>query len=154
MICEPVFQVSVANSLIVDEYLKDAKSPEDIRDSFTEVIGDLLMTLPVLSVAGYHTGQRVPKNDRGLTTCPFTSAHSSYLFLLALDVGASVYMYEFAYSSDIHRGNRPSFVKADHADDVGFMFGACFWNGTIRIVGWYTSCTMHLIELPRWKFYG
>ncbi|MEQ2200915.1 hypothetical protein XENOCAPTIV_004831, partial [Xenoophorus captivus] len=47
-----------ANSLIVDEYLKNAKTPEDIRDGLTEVIGDLLMTLPVVEVAGYHTGQR------------------------------------------------------------------------------------------------
>uniref|UniRef100_A0A3Q4MX14 Carboxylesterase type B domain-containing protein n=1 Tax=Neolamprologus brichardi TaxID=32507 RepID=A0A3Q4MX14_NEOBR len=29
----------------------------------------------------------------------------------------------------------PSFVKADHADDVGLMFGGCFWNGNIKILG-------------------
>ncbi|XP_015244406.1 PREDICTED: carboxylesterase 5A-like isoform X1 [Cyprinodon variegatus] len=98
--------VSSANSLIADEYLKDAKSPEDIRDGLTEVIGDLLMALPVLNVAGYHT-----------------------------DVGAPVYLYEFVYSTEILRRHRPSFVRADHADDVGFMFGGCFWNGQIRITG-------------------
>ncbi|KAM4574000.1 carboxylesterase 3 isoform 1-T1 [Odontesthes bonariensis] len=98
--------VSAANSLIADEYLKDAKTPEEIRDAFTEVMGDLLMTLPVVKVAGYHA-----------------------------DVDAPVYMYEFVYSADIHKPNRPSFVKADHADDVGFMFGGCFWNGHVKIVG-------------------
>ncbi|XP_047206887.1 carboxylesterase 3 [Girardinichthys multiradiatus] len=98
--------VSSANSLIVDEYLKNAKTPEDIRDGLTEVIGDLLMTLPVVEVAGYHT-----------------------------DVGVPVYMYEFVYSADIHKSNRPSFVKTDHGDDVGFVFGGCFWNGHIRIIG-------------------
>uniref|UniRef100_A0A3B3U1M4 Carboxylic ester hydrolase n=1 Tax=Poecilia latipinna TaxID=48699 RepID=A0A3B3U1M4_9TELE len=121
MIYEPlsVFQAtSAANNLIMDEYLKDAKTPEDIRDAFTEVIGDLLMALPTIQVAGYHT-----------------------------DAGAPVYMYEFVYVTDRPTPNRPSFVKADHADDVGFMFGACFWNGHIRINGWYTSFTMTISDV-------
>ncbi|KAM6937431.1 carboxylesterase 3 [Xenentodon cancila] len=98
--------VNSANNLIADEYLKDAKTPEQIRDSFTEIIGDLLMTLPMVKVAGYHS-----------------------------DVGAPVYMYEFVYSADIFKSSRPSFVKADHADDVGFMFGGCFWNGPAKLNG-------------------
>ncbi|XP_071346377.1 carboxylesterase 3 [Trachinotus anak] len=97
---------SAANSLIADEYLKEAKTPEEIRDGFTEIIGDLVMTLPVVKVAGYH-----------------------------LDAGIPVYMYEFVYRAEIHKHTRPSFVKADHADDVGFVFGGCFWNGLIRIIG-------------------
>ncbi|XP_037834214.1 carboxylesterase 3 [Kryptolebias marmoratus] len=48
--------VSSANSLITEEYLKDAKTPEEVRDGFTEVIGDLLMALPMVKVAGYHAG--------------------------------------------------------------------------------------------------
>lgn len=51
-----LFQASLVNGLIADEYLKDAKTPEEIRDAFTEIIGDLLMTLPVVKVAGYHSG--------------------------------------------------------------------------------------------------
>lgn len=51
-----LFQASSANSLIADEYLKDAQTPEEIRDGFTEIMGDLLMTLPVVKVAGYHSG--------------------------------------------------------------------------------------------------
>ncbi|XP_030586606.1 carboxylesterase 5A-like isoform X2 [Archocentrus centrarchus] len=97
---------SFANNLIVDEYLQDAKTPQEIRDGFTEIIGDLLMTLPVVRVAGYHA-----------------------------DVGVPVYMYEFVYEAAIHKQNRPSFVKADHADDVGLMFGGCFWNEHIQILG-------------------
>ncbi|XP_023253090.1 carboxylesterase 5A-like [Seriola lalandi dorsalis] len=97
---------SAANNLIADEYLKDTKTPEEIRDGFTEIMGDLLMTLPVVKVAGYH-----------------------------LDAGIPVYMYEFVYRAEIHKDTRPSFVKADHADDVGFVFGGCFWNGHIRIIG-------------------
>lgn len=51
-----LFQTWLANSLITDEYLRNARTPEEIRDRFTDVIGDMLMTLPVLSVAGYLSG--------------------------------------------------------------------------------------------------
>lgn len=53
-----LLQASSANDLIADEYMKDAKTPEEIRDAFTEIVGDLLMTLPVVMVAGHHSGQR------------------------------------------------------------------------------------------------
>lgn len=56
-------------------------------------------------------------------------------FLSCVGVGVPVYMYEFVYRAEIHKHTRPSFVKADHADDVGFMFGGCFWNGRIKIIG-------------------
>lgn len=76
-------QVSSANSLIADEYLKDAKSPEDIRDGLTEVIGDLLMALPVLNVAGYHTGQREAscENTDERTVVPHFQGLTSSLWL-------------------------------------------------------------------------
>uniref|UniRef100_A0A3Q3VN47 Carboxylic ester hydrolase n=1 Tax=Mola mola TaxID=94237 RepID=A0A3Q3VN47_MOLML len=99
-----LFQAFSTNGLITDEYLKNAKTPEEIRDAFTEVIGDILMTFPVIKVARYHSDLRI-------------------------------YLYEFVYRAEIHRHTRPSFVKADHADEVGFMFGECFWNGHIKIIG-------------------
>lgn len=49
-------QASSINGLIADEYLKNATTPEDIRDGFTEIMGDLLMMLPVVKVAGYLAG--------------------------------------------------------------------------------------------------
>ncbi|KAK1888034.1 Carboxylesterase 5A, partial [Dissostichus eleginoides] len=104
---------SAANSLIADQYLKDAGTPEEIRDAFTEMIGDMLMALPVVTVAGYLS-----------------------------DAGVPVYMYEFAYRAEIHKNNRPSFVKADHADDVGFVFGGCFWNGHLKIIGMLPSTSL------------
>ncbi|KAJ0029492.1 hypothetical protein NQD34_004489 [Periophthalmus magnuspinnatus] len=104
------FGASSANSLIANEYLRDAQSPEDVRDRFTEVIGDLLMTVPVVGVAGYLSDAAVP-----------------------------VYLYEFAYRAELFKDTRPSFVKADHADDVGFVFGACFWNGNIKVIGNFTK---------------
>ncbi|KAM9814548.1 carboxylesterase 3 [Syngnathus typhle] len=97
---------SLANGLIVDEYLKTAKTPHDIRNKFTELVGDLLMTLPVVKVADYLT-----------------------------DAGNPVYMYEFGYCAGIHKDSRPDFVKADHGDDVGFVFGGCFWSGSVKMIG-------------------
>lgn len=64
-----------------------------------------------------------------------TIAH--VFFSMVLDMDVPVYLYEFVYSAEIYRRSRPSFVKADHADDVGFMFGGCFWNGHAKIIGRY-----------------
>lgn len=52
----PFCQASLVNGLIADEYLKNASTREDIRDAFTEIMGDLLMTLPVMKVVGHLTG--------------------------------------------------------------------------------------------------
>lgn len=49
-------QASAVNGLIADEYLKNASTPEDIRDAYTEIMGDLLMTLPVSKVVGHLAG--------------------------------------------------------------------------------------------------
>lgn len=62
---------------------------------------------------------------------------------MCLDTGGPVYLYEFVYRADIHRNSRPSFVKADHADDVTFMFGGCFWNGHIKVTG--RSCSINIL---------
>ncbi|KAL6479036.1 hypothetical protein MHYP_G00124690 [Metynnis hypsauchen] len=99
-------EVPGANDLIIDEYLKNAKTPEDVRDGFTEMMGDLFMVIPVIKVAGYHR-----------------------------DAGAHVYMYEFQHRPNLFKDIRPSFVKADHADDVGFVFGSCFWSGQVKMIG-------------------
>ncbi|KAJ7997747.1 hypothetical protein DPEC_G00215330 [Dallia pectoralis] len=101
---------SGVNNIVADEYLKDAKNPQDIRDGFTEMLGDMLLVVPVMKVAGYHR-----------------------------DAGVPVYFYEFQHSAEMHKHTRPSFVKADHADDIGFMLGICFWNGHIKITGAVTE---------------
>uniref|UniRef100_A0A673M662 Carboxylic ester hydrolase n=1 Tax=Sinocyclocheilus rhinocerous TaxID=307959 RepID=A0A673M662_9TELE len=96
--------MSGVNEIIAEEYLKNAKTPEDIRDAFTEMLGDLFMVIPSITVASYHR-----------------------------DAGVPVYMYEFQQRPSIFKDLRPSFVKADHGDDLGFMFGACFWDGHIKV---------------------
>ncbi|XP_051580089.1 carboxylesterase 5A-like [Myxocyprinus asiaticus] len=95
-----------ANEIIAEKYLEDAKTPEDIRDAFTEMLGELFIVLPMIKTAAYHR-----------------------------DAGVPVFMYEFQHRPSIFKDHRPSFVKADHSDDVGFVFGACFWNGHIKVIG-------------------
>lgn len=46
-----------------------------------------------------------------------------------------MYMYEFQHRPNVFKDSRPSFVKADHTDDIGFVFGACFWNGHVKVIG-------------------
>lgn len=62
---------------------------------------------------------------------------SAYIYLswCSSDAGVPVYLYEFVHRPEVHNRTRPSFVKADHADEVGFMFGGCFWEGHIKITG-------------------
>lgn len=56
--------------------------------------------------------------------------------------GIPVYLYEFVYRAHVHRNVRPDFVKADHADDVAFMFGSCFWEGETKVIGqWDTHAS-------------
>lgn len=54
---------------------------------------------------------------------PFTKMRFSFS-----DAGVPVYLYEFVYRADMHGHSRPGFVKADHGDDVAFVFGSCFWD--------------------------
>ncbi|KAF3836291.1 hypothetical protein F7725_028849, partial [Dissostichus mawsoni] len=77
-----------------------ADSPENVRDVFTEILGDMVLVLPVLKVAAYHR-----------------------------DAGVAVYVYEFQHSPLMHGSTRPTFVKADHYDDALFFLGACFCTG-------------------------
>lgn len=59
-------------------------------------------------------------------------------------------MYEFGYRAAMHKGSRPSFVKADHGDDVGFVYGGCFWSGIVKMIG-----MLHIIyDLEFIKYYN
>lgn len=50
-------------------------------------------------------------------------------------MGVPVYLYEFQHRPEAYEYTRPSFVRADHADELMFIFGACFWNGHIKVTG-------------------
>ncbi|XP_048829098.1 carboxylesterase 3 [Brienomyrus brachyistius] len=88
------------DELIAAEYLRDADTPEKVRDVFTEILGDLFMVFPTIAVANHHR-----------------------------NAGGAVYLYEFQHPPAIFKNVRPGFVKADHGDDIYFVFGAPLWNG-------------------------
>lgn len=74
--------------------------------------------------------RRVPSQvaNRGLTfITPF--AVPQCLHLSCADAGGAVYLYEFQHPPAIFKNIRPGFVKADHGDDIYFVFGAPLWNG-------------------------
>ncbi|MBN3289933.1 EST5A Carboxylesterase, partial [Polypterus senegalus] len=54
---------------------------------------------------------------------------------LYLDAGLPVYLYEFSHRPRVYGDSRAKFVKADHADEIGFVFGGCFWDGHLKFNG-------------------
>ena len=73
--------------------------------------------------------------------------------LISTDSGAPVYMYEFQHPPSILLPKRPSFVKADHGDELLFVFGDCFTKGHVNIngkvyaeVGSHTCLLVHVLN--------
>lgn len=53
----------------------------------------------------------------------------------AADVGAPVYFYEFQHRPDSFKDSKPAFVKADHTDEIRFVFGGAFLKGDVIMFG-------------------
>ncbi|XP_028665939.1 cocaine esterase-like isoform X1 [Erpetoichthys calabaricus] len=103
IIIPPECGVKEAYEYIYEEYVGNVTDPVRIRDLSLKMIGDLFFVKPSLMIANIHRNAGLP-----------------------------VYFYEFQYRSKIYDDIRPSFVKADHTDEIRFVFGACFWNGTLQ----------------------
>ncbi|XP_025065261.1 cocaine esterase isoform X2 [Alligator sinensis] len=93
-------------SLVADEYLGDTNDPDVLRAQFQEMMGDFLFVFPAIQVSRYYR-----------------------------DSGASVYFYEFQHRPSIFKDTKPHFVKADHGDEIGFVFGNLFISGNSVLVG-------------------
>ncbi|XP_077144909.1 fatty acyl-CoA hydrolase precursor, medium chain-like isoform X1 [Ranitomeya variabilis] len=88
---------------VVDEYVGDATDPEEIRDRFQDLCGDLMFVIPALKTAKSHR-----------------------------DMGVPVYFYEYQHPPSLLDHMRPDFVKADHTDELIFVSGGPFLrDGTI-----------------------
>uniref|UniRef100_A0A668AU11 Uncharacterized LOC115361059 n=1 Tax=Myripristis murdjan TaxID=586833 RepID=A0A668AU11_9TELE len=83
--------------LLAEEYMGTSSDRQKIREGFSEVIGDVLFTIPALKTANSHR-----------------------------DVGVPVYLYLFQESPSMLKKKRPSFVGSDHTDELFFVFGSCF----------------------------
>ncbi|PNJ62616.1 LOW QUALITY PROTEIN: CES5A isoform 1 [Pongo abelii] len=88
--------------LVANEYFHNKHSLTEIRDSLLDLLGDVLFVVPALITARYHR-----------------------------DAGAPVYFYEFRHRPQCFEDTKPAFVKADHADEVRFVFGGAFLKGDI-----------------------
>uniref|UniRef100_A0ACB8EAP0 Uncharacterized protein n=1 Tax=Sphaerodactylus townsendi TaxID=933632 RepID=A0ACB8EAP0_9SAUR len=80
--------------LITNEYLKDTEDPIQLRDQLLDMLGDVVFVVPTIQTARYHR-----------------------------DTGYPTYVYEFQHRPSLHRALKPDFVKADHGDEIGFVFG-------------------------------
>ncbi|KAG7473538.1 hypothetical protein MATL_G00096960 [Megalops atlanticus] len=104
-----------AQEILVDEYFGKTENPGTIRDALLDLIGDLIFVFPAIKGARDH-------RDAGFTT----------------------YFYEFQQRPSMYGDNRPDFVKADHFDEIGFVFGAPFWTEDIVMLDRTSEAERHL----------
>ncbi|XP_052583838.1 acylcarnitine hydrolase-like isoform X3 [Peromyscus californicus insignis] len=86
------------SDLLMKEYMGNTEDPQALQIQFTEMMGDFMFGIPALQVAHF---QR------------------SY---------APVYFYEFQHQPNFLKSLRPPHVKADHGDEVPFVFGPFFFG--------------------------
>ncbi|KAL1764288.1 pyrethroid hydrolase Ces2e isoform X1, partial [Sigmodon hispidus] len=84
--------------LLMEEYMGDTEDPQNLQIQFTEMMGDFMFVIPALQVAH------------------FQRFH------------ASVYFYEFQHRLSFFKDMKPPHVKADHGDEVVFVFGSFLWG--------------------------
>ncbi|XP_036897585.1 carboxylesterase 5A [Sturnira hondurensis] len=87
---------------VADEYFHDEQSLFELRDSFLDLLGDVFFVVPGLVTARYHR-----------------------------DAGAPVYFYEFRHPPHCLKDRKPDFVRADHTDEIRFVFGGAFLKGDV-----------------------
>nr|KAF6318303.1 carboxylesterase 5A [Pipistrellus kuhlii] len=87
---------------VADEYFYGEQSIFEIRNNFLDLLGDVFFVVPGLVTAQNHR-----------------------------DAGAPVYFYEFQHRPDSFKDSKPAFVKADHTDEIRFVFGGAFLKGDV-----------------------
>ncbi|NXK01870.1 SASB hydrolase, partial [Herpetotheres cachinnans] len=85
---------------LYNEYIGNTENRTQVRDGLLDAIGDSLFVLSAIEVARYHR-----------------------------DAGNPVYFYEFQHRPSSAAGVVPEFVKADHTDEIAFVFGKPFLAG-------------------------
>ncbi|XP_031196986.1 acylcarnitine hydrolase-like [Mastomys coucha] len=91
------------SDLLMEEYMEDIEDPKTLQIQFTEMMEDFMFVIPSLQVAH------------------FQRSHGS------------VYFYEFQHQSSFLKDIRPPHVKADHGDEVPFVFGSFFWGMKLNL---------------------
>ncbi|NWU85255.1 SASB hydrolase, partial [Onychorhynchus coronatus] len=87
---------------LYNEYVGNADSPAQVRDSVLDALGDIFFVFSSIEVAKFHR-----------------------------DAGNPVYFYEFQHRPSEVEGVLPDFVKADHGAEIAFVFGKPFLAGDV-----------------------
>ncbi|XP_029781142.1 cocaine esterase isoform X2 [Suricata suricatta] len=87
--------------LLMEEYIGDSADPHTLQVQFHEMMGDYMFVIPALQVANF---QRVH---------------------------APVYFYEFQHRPSFFKDIKPPHVRADHGDEIVFVFGTAFQRGYV-----------------------
>ncbi|XP_044289903.1 cocaine esterase isoform X2 [Varanus komodoensis] len=90
--------------MLLDEYLGDTSDPDKLRDGFLDLLGDAAFVVPAIRTLNY-----------------------------LKEAGAPVYFFEYQHRPSLYHDTKPDYVKADHADEVGFVFGGPFLTGDTRL---------------------
>ncbi|XP_064315650.1 liver carboxylesterase 1 isoform X2 [Phalacrocorax carbo] len=90
--------------VIVDEYLGNTDDPAELRDRFLDLLGDVAIVMPSIKALNYHR-----------------------------ESGAPAYFFEYQHRPTSHWDSKPEYVKADHGDEVGFVFGGPYLAGDIQL---------------------
>ncbi|XP_036032464.1 acylcarnitine hydrolase-like, partial [Onychomys torridus] len=125
--------------ILIEEYLGDSEDPEILLAQFKEMMEDFVFVAPALQVAHVQS--------------PL----------------APVYFYEFQHSPSFLRDVRPPHVKADHGDEIFFVFGSSYWGSKFdfteeeellsrRIMKYWTNFARHgnpnSMDLPNWPVFN
>ncbi|XP_042556548.1 pyrethroid hydrolase Ces2e-like [Dipodomys spectabilis] len=86
--------------LLMEEYMGNTEDPQTLQAQFQDMMGDFMFVMPALHVAHFH------------------SFH------------ASVYFYEFQHRKNLTVNLRPPYVRADHGDEVDFVFGSSSYGSS------------------------
>ncbi|NWH59158.1 SASB hydrolase, partial [Geococcyx californianus] len=87
---------------VYNEYIGNAENRAQVRDGLLDALGDSLIVSSAVEVARYHR-----------------------------DAGNPVYFYEFQHRPSWAAGVVPEFIKADHTDEIAFVFGKPFLAGDV-----------------------
>ncbi|NXJ73183.1 EST5A Carboxylesterase, partial [Trogon melanurus] len=90
--------------MIVDEYLGNTDDPAELRNRYLDMLGDVVLVMPSIRALNYHR-----------------------------ESGAPAYFFEYQHRSTAYWDSKPEYVKADHGDEVGFVFGGPYLAGDIQL---------------------
>uniref|UniRef100_A0A2K5Y7Y0 Carboxylic ester hydrolase n=2 Tax=Mandrillus leucophaeus TaxID=9568 RepID=A0A2K5Y7Y0_MANLE len=88
--------------LLMEEYIGDNGEPQNLQAQFQEMMADSMFVLPALQVAHFQRSR------------------------------APVYFYEFQHQPSWVKNIRPPHVKANHGDELPFVFGNFFWGNYVK----------------------